>query len=103
MDKSDITKIKEIENKVLIKNNYISNTELNSQNNVRKIITINKKIIINNNKIENIKENNNQKLKKINIYKRKPELILDNLNEQNIIPLPKYSQKNIGTFRNDNN
>ena len=103
MDKSDIAKIKEIENKALTNNNYISNTQLNSKNNVRKIITINNKRIINNNIIENIKENNNQKLKKINIYKRKPELILDNLNEQNIIPLPKYSQKNIGRLRNDNN
>ena len=101
--KSDIIKIKEIKNKSFSENNYISNTQFNSKNKVRNRIKINDKKMINNNKIENIKEKNNQKLKKIAIYKRKPDLTLDNLNKQNIIQLQKPYKKIIQNQRNDNN
>ena len=83
-----IIKTKEINNKSLTENNLISNTQLNSEKKYKNRININKNII------SNIKTINNQKLKKLTIYKKIPDLIMENLNPQINVSLKENNQNN---------
>ena len=84
-------------NGIIKTNNYISNTQLNSEKEDRNKININKNNII------DIKKISNQKLKKITIYKKKPKLILGNVNPQNIVALNEGNENNSRKFRDDKN
>ena len=98
-NKSDIMKIKDIINKPLKGNNYISNTQLNSKNkDNRKKVNINNVVNIKNNT-----RNNNQKLTKKTIFKKELDLIPNKINHENIIRLPNNSKQNIERLKNEKN